>query len=129
MRKIGNLFAIFAIFWLSACASKNHVANLKSDDHTLSASNSDQNETIAPVGKCETNDDCVLVNEGCCKCSSGGTRIALSKVDQKIYEANLEQKCKGIVCFQIVNTWDPSCTADAGAECRQGVCQLAEMKQ
>lgn len=74
------------------------------------------------IRACETNDDCIGVDEGCCSCDQGGKRTAINR---KYYSHYLETKndsCFFAPCPQAVST-DSSCHGDR-PQCISGLCQM-----
>jgi len=129
IKKIGDalellVFAL-AVACLASCASNHTAPNLGTRDSKLSATSPIAGNTETSPSdsdlSCKTDDDCTLTTKDCCKCSEGGDRIAVAVAAQKAYEAALEDKCKGIVCAQHVNSGG-CCADDAKAQCIKGQC-------
>lgn len=72
------------------------------------------------VEKCARDADCVLAQDGCCACSSGGKRVAIAKSRAKAFAAKQALECKHTMCPMFVSN-DPSC-AEVVAVCRAGAC-------
>ena len=77
---------------------------LASDDGSQSPVSEDTTATEAgdtevpsaqkqPVAQCTQDSDCVLVDEGCCGCRSGGRMIAIHSSQQAEHKSNLQRKC------------------------------------
>ena len=74
----------------------------------------------AAVAECKTDDECVLVIDGCCGCSEGGKQRGIPGKARDAYEKKRQHKCSQTMCPQMMSQ-DPSCEA-ARAVCKEGVC-------
>ncbi len=61
---------------------------------------------------CETDEDCVKVDAGCCGCNEGGEAIAIHKNRQSSWEAQLQENCSDVMCPQVISN-HPSCEKEA----------------
>jgi hypothetical protein len=59
---------------------------------------------------CARDADCVLEQEGCCPCSSGGRRVPVAKARAKAFHAKVQAECKRspTACVMALSN-DPSC--------------------
>jgi len=90
---------------------------------SLKASNSlAQCSVTAEMQVCETDDDCALVQNGCCSCLESGQQTAIAKQHQKAYENQCRSACDMILCAQVLSQHE-SCQA-SGVRCYHGMCQL-----
>ena len=76
----------------------------------------DKNELV----KCNNNNDCVLVNSGCCGCSMGGGMTCINKKYLENWSQKLKLDCKDNVACLAVYLCGSNPT---GCECVNNVCQ------
>jgi hypothetical protein len=81
-------------------------------------------ETKLPVGdiyKCEKDDDCISVRDGCCYCSAGGRATAINKNYSDYWDNKLVKECEGQGCYQFISgDW----TCSAKPKCIWNQCKL-----
>jgi len=75
-----------------------------------------ESKTEGNSKSCSADSDCVLVDEGCCNCNSGGKRTAINKNFMEQYNENLEASCKDTACPAVISD-DPSCAQGTTAGC------------
>lgn len=88
---------------LAACGSSSSPSSSAAPDKPA--------PIVEPDTRCETADDCALV-DACCGCSAGGKQLAIRKDAVAGFTAAHDQRCGGVMCAQMIST-DPSCDAEA----------------
>ena len=72
---------------------------------------------------CQTDSDCVYVQNGCCDCANGGGAIAVHRDKVQAFRAKFD--CSAASCTAMMNL--PGC--DKGtASCKAGLCEYAPAK-
>ncbi|MAA80650.1 MAG: hypothetical protein CL916_15445 [Deltaproteobacteria bacterium] len=67
-------------------------------------------------------EDCILVNQNCCSCNSGGTQVAIHKQYEQDIMDRRDIICASMGCLTFINE-SPVCTAKK-ARCEQGICKV-----
>ena len=75
---------------------------------------------------CETDNDCVKVDAGCCSCNYGGEATAINKDYKEDWNSNLTKECKEIACTAAVSD-HISCFSDP--KCVNKTCILTPNKE
>ena len=95
---------IFSSCFASACGYINKAPDQIPADLSAqqSQSNPSQNHLMDSVTQfpCKTNEDCVLVDKGCCGCGSGGESIAIPISQKDSYNNQLEKRCLELNCVE-----------------------------
>ena len=68
---------------------------------------------------CTKDSDCVLVQDGCCGCSMGGSNTAINKLYEEAWNIELSSKCANVLCPAVISK-NPSCFSEP--RCVEWVC-------
>ena len=79
-------------------------------------------QTSATGVLCKTDDECVIVQDGCCSCKNGGKNTAILKTEQQAWQAKLSAECADIMCATVISN-DKTCYTVA--KCVDGKCEAA----
>ncbi len=80
-------------------------------------------EVTTSLRICRGDDECTKVKADCCGCSAGGQAAVINKEHVAHWTNTLEQKCKEIMCPQVIsNDW--SC--QVGPKCVENKCTLVK---
>lgn len=88
MRDSFIFLSYFLLF--SSCTATSKTVSKSTPTSLISQINLFKNNT------CKTDADCVLVDKGCCGCSSGGESIAIHISEKENYNSQLKKKCQQI---------------------------------
>jgi hypothetical protein len=72
------------------------------------------------VKLCEKDDECILVQDGCCGCSMGGKNTAINKIHKDWWDNKISSECREIVCIAVISN-DPTCFSEP--RCVDGECK------
>lgn len=72
---------------------------------------------LAPYQACQTDSDCVWVQNGCCDCANGGEDIAIARNQEAAFRAQFS--CQGVGCTEVDR--EPACGTGSVA-CKSGRC-------
>ena len=70
---------------------------------------------------CEIDNDCILVQDGCCGCGGGGKNTTINKKYEETYLNKTGLICKNVDCGAVVSN-NPSCFSSP--VCIQNKCSL-----
>jgi hypothetical protein len=73
------------------------------------------------TAECKTDEDCVLVTDGCCGCHEAGKQRAIPKRARDNYEKKRQSICKKTMCPQLMSE---DATCESRAVCKEKVCAL-----
>lgn len=90
---------------------------------TISVAFADSNPPSSSTGVlCKTDDECVIVQDGCCSCKNGGKNTAILKTEQQAWQAKLSSECEDVMCATVISN-DKTCFTVA--KCVDGKCEAA----
>ena len=69
---------------------------------------------------CETDDECILIQAGCCNCNMGGSNTAINNKYTDWWNTKLSFSCKNAVCSAVIND---KCNDDV-ARCVNHTCTV-----
>lgn len=98
-KKLFIICVLFTVVILTACITENTNQDTSaSTEQTTRATGQPASSQITqndPVDQqaCNKNEDCVLVEEGCCPCSSGGNEIAIHRSLVENHNTEREKEC------------------------------------
>jgi hypothetical protein len=72
---------------------------------------------------CQTDEQCVWVQNGCCDCANDGEDIAVARDKQAAFRALFS--CKGVGCTEVAR--EPPCGTGTVA-CERGLCVFREAR-
>ena len=105
------------------CMSTSEVSQEKSNSRSSSSTLRHEDQQVFSIEQsCLQDDDCILVNQNCCSCNSGGEQVAINKQ----YEQDIADRraiiCSSMGCLTFINE-APVCVA-TDARCEQGTCRV-----
>ncbi len=95
---------------------------------TLSSDYEYNSVSMEELYYCKNDDDCIIVNEGCCSCRESGMQIAINKDYRHYWDEKLGLECVSVdaSCAHAVSV-HISCFSDS--KCVNNKCKLSEVKQ
>lgn len=69
---------------------------------------------------CDSDDECILVQDGCCSCSWGGKNTAVNKAHLEWWNSKIASECKDVMCPAVISN-DPTCFSEP--KCINGECR------
>jgi len=70
---------------------------------------------------CVTDEDCIMVDDGCCGCTAGGRATFINRIYEDEWNEKLREECEGMVCPTVISDHS-SCILQP--ECSGGTCQI-----
>ncbi len=93
-------------------------------EETVSVPRFDGEPSLDEMKACQSDEGCVLVQEGCCPCVLGGKRVAVNSGFSEQYDSTVLEECKRSSGACVSLEEDPSCSEEAYAACVEGKCSV-----